>query len=78
VKFEMSKIHNLNQPLIWNDFDSELLEFKLGMNSQMINVLTPFLPFIDFYINVKAHNMLSIMLDLHFKTWRSYKIMWAM
>ncbi len=78
MKFEMLKIHNLNQPLIWSDFDIELLEFKLRMNSQMISVLAPFLAFVDFYINVKARNMLSIMLDLNFKTWRSYTIMWAM
>jgi hypothetical protein len=33
------------------------------MNSQVINVLTPFLAFSNFYINVKAHDMMIIMLD---------------
>jgi hypothetical protein len=35
------------------------------MNSHVIDVLTPFLTFSS--SNVKAHNMLVIMLDLYFK-----------
>jgi hypothetical protein len=37
------------------------------MNSHVIDVLTPFLTFSSSYIDVKAHNMLVIMLDLCFK-----------
>ncbi len=39
----------------------------------MINVLTPFLAFSSSYINAKAHNMLVIMLDPHFK---NMKVIW--
>jgi len=37
------------------------------MNSQVTNVLSPFLAFSNFYINVKAHDMMIIMLDSCFK-----------
>jgi len=67
MKFEMVKIQVFNEPLIWSNFDSELLEFKLRMNSHVIDVLTPFLTFSSSYIDVKAHNMSVIMLDLCFK-----------
>ncbi len=67
MKSEMAKIKILNQLLIWRNFDSKLLKFKLKMNSQVINVLTPFLAFLSSYINAKAHNMLSSMLDPCFK-----------
>jgi hypothetical protein len=41
------------------------------MNSQVVNVLTPFLAFFGFYINAKVHNMLSIMLDSCFKNMKA-------
>jgi len=62
IKFEMTKIQALNQPLI-----PKLLEFKLKMNSQMIDVLMSIIIFFGSYINVNAHNMLVIMFDPHFK-----------
>ncbi len=37
------------------------------MNSQVTNVLSPFLAFSNFYINVKAHDMMIIVLDSCFK-----------
>jgi hypothetical protein len=37
------------------------------MNSHVIDELTPFLTFFSSYVDVKAHNMLVIMLDLCFK-----------
>jgi hypothetical protein len=44
------------------------------MNSQVVNVLGPFLTFFGFYINAinaKVHNMLSIMLDSCFKNMKA-------
>ncbi len=67
MKFKVVKIQALIQPLISNDFESKLIELKLGINSQLINVLTPFLAFFGSYINTKAHNMLVIILDPCFK-----------
>jgi hypothetical protein len=57
----------LNQPLIQGDINLGLLKFKLRMNSQVTNVLSPFLAFSNFYINVKAHDMMIIVLDSCFK-----------
>jgi hypothetical protein len=37
------------------------------VNSQMINILTPFLALSSTYIHSKAYNMLSTMLDPHSK-----------
>jgi hypothetical protein len=37
------------------------------MNSHVIDVLTPFLKISSFYIDVKAHNKVVIMLDLCFQ-----------
>jgi hypothetical protein len=68
MKSKVAEIQALNQPSISNDFESKLLELKLGMNSQLISVLTPFLAFFGSYINAKAHNMMVIILDLCFKT----------
>lgn len=42
MKFKVVEIQALNQPLISNDFESKLIELKLGINSQLISVLTPF------------------------------------
>jgi hypothetical protein len=72
MKFEVAKIQNLNEPFIQNDFDLKL-EFKLKMNSQVLNILTPYLAFSSTYIYSKAHNMLSIMLDPHFQ---NMKVIW--
>jgi len=66
MKSKVVIIWALNQPLIQGDFDLELSKFKLRMHSQMINVLTPFLAFSNLYINVKAHDMMIIMLDFCF------------
>jgi hypothetical protein len=71
MKFKVAKIQNLNQPFIQNDFDLELLEFKLRMNSQVLNILTPFLAFSNTYIHSKVHNTLSIMLDAHFQNMKA-------
>ncbi len=57
----------MNQPLIQGDINLGLLKFKLRMNSQVTNVLSPFLAFSNFYINVKAHDMMIIVLDSCFK-----------
>ncbi len=46
MKFKVVRIQALNQPSISNDFESKLLELKLGMNSQLISVLTPFWAFL--------------------------------
>jgi hypothetical protein len=67
IKFEMIKIQPLNQPLIQSNFDSKLLQFKLKINSQAINVVMLIIIFFGSYINANAHNMLIIMLDPHFK-----------
>jgi hypothetical protein len=37
------------------------------MMGQVLNALGPFLAFFESYITTKAHNMLVIMLDPHFK-----------
>jgi len=63
----MTKIQALNQALIQSNFDSKLLEFKLKMNSQVIDILMSIIIFFGSYINANAHNMLVIMLDSHFK-----------
>jgi len=43
------------------------------MMGQVLNALGPFLAFSESYITTKAHNMLAIMLDLHFK---NMKVIW--
>jgi hypothetical protein len=63
MKLEMVKIQAFDLRQLY----SELLEFKLKMNSHVIDVLTPFLTFSSSYIDAKAHNMLVVMLDLCFK-----------
>jgi hypothetical protein len=48
------------------------------MMAQIINILTMFLAFALAYNQAKVHNMLAIMLDLHFKNMKVIKILWAM
>jgi len=67
IKFEMTTIQALNQALIQSNFDSKLLEFKLKMNSHVVDVLMSIIIFFGSYINANAHNMLVIMLDPHLK-----------
>jgi hypothetical protein len=67
IKFEMTKI----QALIQSNFDLELLEFILKLNSQAIDVLMSIIIFFGSYINANAHNMLAIVLDLHFKNMKT-------
>jgi hypothetical protein len=43
------------------------------MMLQIINILSPFLAFGSTYNQTKAHNMLAIMFDPHFK---NMKVMW--
>ncbi len=77
IKFEMVKIQAFNEPMIWSNFDSKLLKFKVKMNSHVIDVLTPFLTFSSSYIDVKAHNMNSSCWTFVLKTLKSYKTMWT-
>jgi glucokinase len=37
------------------------------MMTEVINIISPFLAFASTYNQAKAHNMLAIMLNLHFK-----------
>jgi hypothetical protein len=64
---DVVRIQALNQLLNHGDFYIELQEFKLRMIMQVINILSPFLAFASIYNQAKVHNMLAIMLDLHFK-----------
>jgi hypothetical protein len=75
---DVVRIQALNQQLIHGDFYLELQEFKLKMMMQVINILSPFLAFALAYNQAKVHNMLAIMLDLHFKNMKVIKILWAM
>ncbi len=50
-----------------------LQEFKLRMIGQVFNASGPFVAFSQSYITTKAHNMLAIMLDPHFK---NMKVTW--
>jgi len=43
------------------------------MIRQVLNTLGPFMAFFQSYITAKAHNMLAIMLDPHFK---NMKVIW--
>lgn len=56
------------QPLIYNDFDSELQCMKLRLMGQVIKVLAPFLAFAEVYSPSKAHNVMAMMLDPCHKT----------
>jgi hypothetical protein len=66
-KTNVAKAQTLNQPLIHGDFDSKLQDFKSRTMTQVINILSPFLAFASTCDPAKVHNMLVIMLDLHFK-----------
>jgi hypothetical protein len=45
MKFDLTRIWALDAPLIFNDFDSKLTEFKMQMMTQVINKLTFFYHF---------------------------------
>jgi hypothetical protein len=67
MKVNAARVRALNQSLIHGEFDLELQEFKLKMKTQVNNILSPFLAFASTYNQTKVHNILAIMLDLHFK-----------
>jgi hypothetical protein len=48
-------------------FDSKLQALWMCMMGEVMPILTPFFAFSSTYITTKAHNMLTLMLDLHFK-----------
>jgi hypothetical protein len=50
------------------DFDSELQALRMRIMGEIMAILTPFFAFASTYITTKAHNMLALMLDLHFKS----------
>jgi hypothetical protein len=47
------------------------------MMVEMMAVLVPFLSFATTYIPKKAHNMLALMLDPHFKCLNVSKLLWG-
>jgi len=49
------------------DFEFELGVLRVHMVVEVQVVLTPFLAFTSSYNANKVHNMLALMLDLHFK-----------
>jgi hypothetical protein len=49
------------------DFDGELHIFQKNMQGQVVYVLNPFLSIMVFVQSTKVHNMLVMMLDLHYK-----------
>jgi hypothetical protein len=49
------------------DFDGEFHLFRQRMQKQVVQVLNPFLSFMASFQKAKAHNMLAMMLDPHFK-----------
>ncbi len=63
----MANIDAFNQPFIHGDFDSKLQEFKQKMMVQVVRILMSLLTFLMIYNHSKSHNMLTIMLDLHYK-----------
>jgi hypothetical protein len=67
MKVNVANIEALNQPLIHGDFDSKLQEFKQKMMVQVVRILMSLLTFLMIYNHSKSHNMLTIMLDLHYK-----------
>jgi hypothetical protein len=56
-----------DQSFIPSDFQSNLMCFKLGMLSPVVSILSPFLAFATSFFPTKAHNMLTMVLDLIFK-----------
>jgi hypothetical protein len=46
---------------------NELSLLTSNIRREVINVLDSFLSFLRIYDNIKAHNMVSLMLDLRFK-----------
>lgn len=52
---------------VGNDFDGDLLAFKMRMREEVLGVLEPFLSFATVFSRRKAHNMLALMLDPRFK-----------
>ncbi len=68
MKVEACVIQAKNQSFITSDFQSKLMCFKpLGMLSQVVFILSPFLAFATSFFPTKAHNMLTMVLDLIFK-----------
>ncbi len=50
------------------DFDFELQALWIHMMGETMAMIAPFLAFSSTYITTKAHNMLTLMLDSHFKS----------
>lgn len=67
MKVEACVIQTKNQSFIPSDFQSKLMYFKLRMLNQVVSILSPFLAFATSFFPTKAHNMLTMMLDLKFK-----------
>jgi hypothetical protein len=55
------------------DFESELGALQVCMMADVLVVLVLFLAFASTYIFSKVHNMLVLMLDLHFKSFNVMK-----
>ncbi len=50
------------------DFDFELQALWMCMMGEVMAIMVPFLAFASTYITTKAHKMLALMLDPHFRS----------
>ncbi len=53
---------------IYDSFESEILVLHINMQLKDIKVIKPFLYFLRTFDGGQAHNMMAIMLDMHFKS----------
>jgi len=60
-------LSNMNPPLQHGDFDAELGILRGKMSLEAMLVMGPFLSFTHTFISEKAHNMIVLMIDPHFK-----------
>jgi hypothetical protein len=71
LEVEMEQVTN-----VIDAFDVKVLIFQNNMQTKIIRVIKPFLQFLEVYDPHQVHNMLSSMLDPHFKSFRVVKNMW--
>lgn len=67
MKMEIQQSETTTSNFIKGDFESKLQALHLCMMVEVMVVLAPFLSFATTYTPNKAHNMLALMLDPHFK-----------
>ncbi len=70
VSMEAALLPLSGRPEIFDSFENEIFVLHRNMRLEVIKVIKPFLQFLRTFDGGQVHNMMAIMLDPHFKSFR--------